>query len=88
MYFVHSSCNPLFCSPAQPSLQLPSLSRGNLTDQSLKAVGHGVSQVRLSAQIWAVSVEHEAIQLQLLEKTNTFVSARWHQGRGNSFLKK
>lgn len=40
-----------------------------LTDQSLEAVGHGVTQVRLSAQIRAVSVEHEAIQFQFLQQT-------------------
>lgn len=37
-----------------------------LTDKGFEAVGHGVSQVRLPAQIRPVSVEHEAIQLQLL----------------------
>lgn len=61
---------------------------GNLTDKSLKAVGHGVSQVRLPAQIWSVSVKHEAIQLQFLLKkkdkhsyqcatTDTSVIASW-----------
>lgn len=40
-----------------------------LTYQSLEAVGHGVTQVRLAAKVRPVSVEHEAIQLQFLQET-------------------
>lgn len=53
---------------------LPFLSQESLTDERLEAVGHGMSKVRLPAQVGSVGVEHEAIQLQLLEKRRVQIS--------------
>lgn len=41
-----------------------------LTNESFKAVGHCMSQVRFPAQVRPMSVQHEAIQLQFLKKTH------------------
>lgn len=44
------------------------ISLKRLTNESLKAVGHCVPQVRFPAQVRPVSIKHEAIQLQFLKE--------------------